>query len=322
MDWEILTKLIETAPLSTEIAEGPADGRAFWLQAEDKLRLRAGLWGANSARNGTVLIFPGRTGYIERYGQIASKLNEQGFASFVIDWRGHGLSDRLTKDPKTCHVDRFSDYQLDVAAMVQAAEKLDLPKPWYLIGNSMGACIGLRALLEGLTVTACAFIAPMWDINLPPARRAAAWTLSAMAEGLGRGQIYAPGYDVQNYVLETPFEDNTLTHDPDVYQYWTNQARSRSDLSLGGPSMGWLFQSLKECRALSKMPSPGIPCIAFCGDQDDVIDIRAIEDRMAGWSNGSFELISNARHDLLSEVPEISESVIRKICGLFTSVGR
>jgi lysophospholipase len=316
-----LTKLIETAPLYTEIAEGPAYGRAFWLQTDDKVRLRAGLWGSDSARNGTVLLLPGRTGYIERYGQIAVRLNEQGFGSFVIDWRGHGLSDRLTEDPKICHVDRFSDYQLDVAAMIKAAVELDLPKPWYLIGNSMGACIGLRAIAEGLTVSACAFIAPMWNINLPPVRRTAAWALSSMAQGLGKGHLYAPGYDGQSYVLKTQFEDNSLTHDPDIYRYWSNQAQLRSDLSLGGPSMGWLFQSLKECRTLSKMPSPEVPCIAFCGDQDEVIDLRAIEDRMAGWPSGSFELIQNAKHDLLSERPEISESVITKISGLFTTVG-
>jgi lysophospholipase len=318
------------APLYTEIAEGPSDGKAYWLQTEDKLRLRAGLWHSNrtkdgakdGTRNGTVLLFPGRTGYIERCGRIASRLSEQGFASFVIDWRGHGLSDRLTEDRKTCHIDQFSDYQLDVAAMINAAEELDLPKPWYLVGNSMGACIGLRALSEGLTVAACAFVAPMWAINLPPVKRAGAWALSSMAQGFGKGHIYAPGYDGQSYVLKARFEGNTLTQDPDMYQHWSWQARSRPDLSIGGPSLGWLFQSLKECRSLSKIRSPEIPCIAFCGDQDEDIEIRAIEERMARWPNGSFELVRNAKHDLMSETPEIRESVITKICDLFTTAGR
>jgi len=29
---------------------------------------------------------------------------------------------------------------------LKAAEELDLPKPWYLVGIAMGACIGLRAM--------------------------------------------------------------------------------------------------------------------------------------------------------------------------------
>ena len=35
----------------------------------------------------------------------------------MVDWRGHGLSDRVSEDRNTIHVDWFSDYQKDVAAM-------------------------------------------------------------------------------------------------------------------------------------------------------------------------------------------------------------
>jgi len=310
---------MDNAPLYSKIAEGPANGRSFWIHADDMVRLRVGLWKSNDKKNGTVFVFPGRTGYIERYGRIATWLSECGLASFAIDWRGHGLSERLTEDRNTCHVGQFSDYQRDVDAMINAAKEFDLPKPWYLIGNSMGACIGLRAILEGMDVAACAFIAPMWAIKLSPVQHYSAWALSWAAQAAGKGHVYAPGYDGQNYVLKTEFVDNSMTNDPEMYRYFSNQARSQSDLLVGGPSMGWLFQSLKECQSLSKMSSPDIPCITFCGAQDEDIDIRAVEYRMARWTNGKFELIQSSKHDVLHEIAEIRQSVMSKICDLFTT---
>ena len=313
--------LLEEATFYPEFAEGPANGMAYWIHADDKVRLRVGLWKAEKARKGTVLLFPGRSEYIENHGRTAAELDKCGYATFVIDWRGHGLSDRLTDDSMTGHVSRFYDYQSDVAAMINAAEELSLPKPWYLIGHSMGANIGLRAVIEGLPVAACAFTAPMWDIKMSPIERVAAWPLSWAAQAIGKGHIYVPGFNRKPYVLSKSFQDNNMTHDPDMYQYWVNQAQTKSDLPTGGPSMGWFFEALKECRSLSTVCSPDIPCIAFCGDKDETVDVRAIQERMAHWPGGSFELIQEAKHELLLEVPDIRENVMAKICELFTAAG-
>ena len=58
------------------------------------------------------------------------------------------------------------------AAFRAALEGLGAPKPWFLIGHSMGGAIGLRALHDGLPVQAAAFSAPMWGIAMHPALRA------------------------------------------------------------------------------------------------------------------------------------------------------
>ena len=254
---------------------------------------------------------------MERYGLLAAKLVNLGYNSLVIDWRGHGLSDRLMEDPKTCHVARFTDYQKDVAAMVEAAEQLGLPKPWHLVGSSMGACIGLRAVIEGLQVSTCAFIAPMWGINLTTVQRYAAWSLSWAAQTFGKGHIYAPGQNDQSYVLKAPFAENTMTHDQSMYRHLINQLETCADLQLGGPSMGWLFESLNECRNLAKLPSPQVPCVTFCGSQDQDVDMAAIERRMSSWPDGRLEVVKDAKHDILSERPEIREVVLKKLGELF-----
>ena len=310
---------MDQAPLHNDVALGPAHGKAFWIHTSDDVRLRIGLWQNERTFEGTVLFFPGRTGYVERYGLLAEKLEKQGLASVVIDWRGHGLSDRLTGDPKVCHVKTFIDYQRDVDAMAQSAKQLGLPKPWHLVGSSMGACIGLRAAIEGLQVASCGFVAPMWGVNLAPIQRAAAWPLSWAAQTLGKGHTYAPGQDAQSYVVKTPFAENTMTHDEEMYQHFKNQLETHPSLQLGGPSMGWLFECLKECRALSTFPSPNIPSATFCGSQDKDVDAKVIKQRMINWPNGQFEIIPDAKHDILSERTEVRDHVIGKFVELFRS---
>lgn len=308
---------LREAPFSKDIAEGPKDVRSYWVHAEDNVRLRIAHWRQNQRANGTVFLFQGRTENLEKYGRTANEIIKTGYDAFSIDWRGQGNSDRLTKDRMMGHVGRYSDYQMDVSAMMIAAHSLDLPKPWFLIGHSLGACIGLRALIDGLPIAACAFTAPLWDINLSPVQRLAAKPLSWAAKAVGKGHNYAPGTRGESYVLNTSFENNRLTNDPEMYQYYIKVSEGLVDHQTGGPSMQWLYQTLKETGQLKKLESPKIPCITFCGAQDDVVSIKAVKDRMERWTDGRLELVKNAKHDVLYEIPAIRMALFADIFDFF-----
>lgn len=93
--------MTESAPLYNELAEAPETGRAFWLTS-GRRRIRAAIW--DEGTRGTVLIFTGRTEYIEKYGRVISLLVERGFSVATLDWRGQGLSERPLGDRMKGHV--------------------------------------------------------------------------------------------------------------------------------------------------------------------------------------------------------------------------
>lgn len=309
--------MMETAPFYAEIAEAPPDTAAYWVRAADGIKLRVAVNPSGRPEKGTILVFPGRTEFIETFGRTMVEFAELGYSTLVIDWRGHGLSDRIAQDPQLGHVGRFSDYQLDVVAMVQAARQLGLPEPWYLVGNSMGACIGLRALIDGLPVSACAFCAPMWDIKLSPLARLLAWPVSWAASVTGKAQRYAPGHSGESYILGVDYPSNRRTNDEDMYRYMVRQAEAAPELHTGGPSMTWLNQVLRETRKLSRVPSPNLPCISFCPEEDELISIPAVKSRMARWVGSSLEFIPGAKHNLLLEEAPIRGRILAKICEVF-----
>ena len=309
------------APFFPKVAEGPQDFSAYWTAADDGLKIRVAHWPSSNSAKGTIFIFQGRTENIEKYGKAVAEFQKAGYGAFALDWRGQGLSDRLTDDRMLGHVGQYADYQKDVAAFLKAAQDLDLPKPWFLFGHSLGACVGLRALTEGMPVSACVFSAPLWDINLPTLQRLGVWPLSWAAQRFGKGTAYAPGTKGESYVLTTDFDENRLTHDPEMYRYYQSVSENLEDQQVGGPSLQWLFQTLVETRRLSKVRSPDVPCLTFCGAEDSIVAIPAVRERMGKWHNGQLDLIPNARHDVLYETADIRDRVFGAIATHFGKHG-
>ena len=299
---------MQTAPLYTDVAKAPDGGGAYWITTADGVRIRIGVW--DKGANGTVFLLTGRTEYIEKYGQTAGDLQLRGFATLTQDWRGQGLADRLLDDPAKGHVMHFADYQHDVQAMFKAADELSLPKPYYLLAHSMGGCIALRSLINGIDVKAAAFSAPMWGIAMSGAVKPIARGLSWSFSSVGLGHKYAPGTDADNYVVTAPFADNQLTTDPEMFAYMKHQAKTYPQLPLGGPSMHWLFEALTETRDLATLPAPGIAAAAFLGSNERIVDCNTVIKRMQSWDNGRLEVFPGAEHEVLMEVPKVRNKVL------------
>ena len=307
---------MQEAPYYADIAGGPDGGAAHWLTTSDGLRIRVAHWNKADAK-GTVLIFPGRTEFIEKYGDAAKEFEKRGFASAAIDWRGQGIADRMTSNRAIGHVGEFTDYQYDVAALMAHATELDLPRPYFLVAHSMGGGIGLRALMNGLDVKAAMFSAPMWGMQMSLPVRPFAWVLSTLSLVFGFDKKMVPGQMEDGYVLREKFAANTLTNDPEVWAMLGRQLEAQPDLGLGGPSLRWLNKSLHELRDLSQMPSPATPCLTFLGTDEVIVDPQPIKDRMKAWTNGKLRIFQGGKHEMLMDLPEMRGQVFDETVAFF-----
>jgi lysophospholipase len=306
------------APFHADVADAPPDPVVVWATAGTgaaAARIRLASWKAGD--KGTVLLLPGRTECIEKYGHTAGDLVARGFSVITIDWRGQGLADRALPDRMMGHVGSFAEFQADLDAMLTEAGRLDLPRPWYMMAHSMGGCIGLRGLIRGVPVKAAAFSAPMWGIAMAAWQRPVATVVSALAGPLGLVGRYAPSTSGETYLLTAPFQGNVLTTDREMWDYMRRQAAEVPDLALGGPSIGWLKAALQECAALAAMPAPLVPAICGLGTAEKVVDVPPIHLRMAGWSNGQLDLYPGAEHEILMEGPAQRRRFVDRAVALF-----
>ncbi len=306
---------MEEAPLYHHLADGPPGGRALWVRADDGVRLRLGWWPGGG--RGTVLLLPGRTEYIEKYGPAAGELAARGYATLVLDNRGQGLSDRLVADARIGHVDRFADYQRDLAAMLAALEPLGAPRPLFLLAHSMGGAIGLRALIEGLEVRAAAFSAPMWGIVMAPRMVPVARGVGLAARWLRQDNRFAPSTGPVPYPLAVPFEGNTLTTDRAMWDWMKAQVEEHPELTLGGPSIRWLDTALAELRWLARQESPRLPCLTVMGSEERIVVQAAIRKRMARWPGGVLTEVPGAQHEIMMEAPATRTAFYDAAASLF-----
>ncbi|OAN76123.1 hypothetical protein A8B78_15290 [Jannaschia sp. EhC01] len=304
--------MTEPAPFYADVAEGPSDVAASWVRAQDGTRLRMAVW-PNGAK-GTVLMFPGRTEYVEKYGRVASDLAAHGYGMAAFDWRGQGLSDRPAHRRDMGHVVSFDEYRQDVAAFRAAMESMNLPKPWFLIGHSMGGCIGLRALYDGLPVAAAAFTGPMWGLQMAPLLKTVSPLVMVLAGPFGFGKAFAPTTGPWEPLA---FENNTLTTDRDQFDYMSRQTDKHPELSLGGPSLTWVKAAIIETSELMELEPLDLPTVAIVGTGERVVDIDAVKTRMASWPKGSYLSIEGGEHEVLMETDVLRTQSLQAILALF-----
>lgn len=307
---------MEEAPYRFDLAEGPETVRAVWALASDDVRLRVAVWPAADAR-GTVLLFPGRTEYIEKYGRVARDLTAAGYTVAAIDWRGQGFSDRLADDRLLGHVLHFHDYQKDVAALVDVARDMELPQRMFLLAHSMGGCIGLRALTRGLPVLRTVFSAPMWGIQMKARQRPMAALLPGLARLAGQHLRYTPGSRPVVYDAGDGFDSNPLTTDRDHFDYLSRQLLSEQHFPLSGPSLHWLGEALRECQALRVLPRPDLPVLTCVGTNETIVDPRDIARIHANWPPADLHVVEGARHEIMMEVPDIRDRFLTETLRFF-----
>jgi len=97
--------------------------------------------------SGVIVIVHGLAEYGGRYSQTAESFAARGWTVYAGDLRGHGISPDL-RGAGRVHVDRFTDYFMDVDAFVALARQCHPDLPLFLLGHSMGGLITLSYVLD------------------------------------------------------------------------------------------------------------------------------------------------------------------------------
>ncbi len=251
----------ESAPLMGVPGALPPPGSApGWFRGAGGMRLRAALWTPAGVAKGTVVLSPGRTEPIEKYYELIGNLVARDWCVLAHDWRGQGLSARLLPDRMKGHARAVEEFLDDYSRLVAAFEAR-LPRPWVMIGHSMGATLNLLCLQAGESRFAAALLtSPM--LRIATAKRSM-WSVKLAT------RWHVRNGKAGDYVLNDPddpfghsFETHALTSDEGRYDLFRQQLLACPHLALGGPTWGWLAfaidagdRALKP-RALRRVSTP------------------------------------------------------------------
>jgi lysophospholipase len=294
------------APLmSVPGAPAPAGGVGEWYRGAGGLRLRAGFWQPSGQARGTVILSPGRTEPIEKYYEVIGDFLRRGFCVLAHDWRGQGLSARLTPDRLKGHARAVEEFLDDYSRLLDTYEDR-APKPWILVGHSMGAALNLLSIENGESrAVGVVLSSPMLKIrtgkrSLWSARFAAKWNVNH-----GKSAEYV--LDDQDDPFDHTFEKDALTTDAERYELWREQLYACPHLAVGGVTWGWLAFGIEvgdralKPKALKKIRIP--VSIVQSADDDRVWKQtnKWAAKRIAGCR---YVEVPGAKHEVIMETDE------------------
>ncbi|MBB4285340.1 alpha/beta fold hydrolase [Roseospira goensis] len=279
-------------------------GQTLWVTAPDGAELRAARWLARGPRRGVVLLFNGRTEFIEKHLALIDHIRAQGWTVWTLDWRGQGLSPRPLPDRHKGHIDRFETYLADADALLESRVGPDVgDDPLVLVGHSMGGHLALRLLArQPARFAGVVLSAPMVGIHHGCAPAWVADALTAAAIRRGRATDYVAGGERWTPERER-FEGNVVTHDPDAFQAGLDQIAANPDLALGGATWGWVRAARASIATLERQDWSAVtqPVGIALASEERIVSNRAIRRLAERLPNARLVEIEGACHEIYRE---------------------
>jgi lysophospholipase len=280
----------------------PPGAEVAWIRTKDSIKLRTARWTAPFGSRGTVVVLHGYSEFIEKYFEMIGELRERHFDVVAMDWRGHGLSDRLLEDRRKGHVDDFSAYQSDLEALERSVLAPFCPKPWFAFGHSMGGANLLAQSHAGTSPFERIILsAPMIDLfglNV----RSARMLLEAL-DLVGCGGWTIPGGSKTPAAMRS-FAVNRTTSDPDRFARTAAILHHAPSLAIGDPTVAWAHGAARLIRAFSDVDYPrrlATPVLVVGAGNDHVVPPAAAELFASRLKSGRLITIPHARHEILME---------------------
>lgn len=276
-----------------------------------------------------IVISPGRVeGYL-KYKELMFDLYEQGYAVFVIDHQGQGLSSRRQNNDHKGYVEDFNDYVVDLEKFIQEEVKTRFDGPLFFLSHSMGGAIGLRYLEQyPNTFEKAVFSSPMWGLESGPIPKPIAkglvdfidWSNGVFSD---QSPYFIGGKD---YTPPT-FEENVLTHSTARYSYFRNTYEKVPQLQLGSVTVRWISESAKALeQAYENLGKVKTPLLVMQSGNDRVIDNTAQDmfcERLSELNHpcegGAPFVVENAEHELFIEKDEYRVAALSKAIQFFAA---
>lgn len=305
------------APFLSLPPGGLEPSKTWWIESTDGVRLRAALWRAADPQ-GHVLLFSGRTEYLEKVAVPAAAWVARGYTVASLDWRGQGLSDHLVEPHLKGHVGDFAEFQRDVDALVATPEVAALGGRRILMAHSMGGAIATATLARPEMrdrFDVALLCSPMMNIKLGKVMRVASRLTVKIGLALGHAESWPPFGDMATpYVLSEvdPPSDNVLTHDLGMWDWMGETARTHPELALAMPTIGWFAAVDSEVKRMRTLPAPDCPVLYLVGSGEVVVDPDEVH-AAATRNNAPCIVVQGAKHELLIEEERLRQDAWRAI---------
>lgn len=291
-----------------------------YMIASDGAKIRVGHWTPekhlsqsllketahyNDDTKGTVVIMQGRASFIEKFEEVIEGLLAKGHEVWAFDWRGQGLSSRMTSNRHQGYIDSYDTFLRDFHQLMIQEIKPRQKGPLVALGQSMGAHVLLRYLSEYPGYfDAAVLTSPMLDLITGGYPKPLARAIARMGGYLGLAQQYVFGHGDYEPWRE-PFEDNLLTHNREIFFKHRRLQIENPLLSIGGVTFGWLkatFDSIETLLNKEYLERITTPILVIAAGEEMVVDNTPLYQVCEWLKDCRLKVYDGARHQILNEI--------------------
>lgn len=296
--------------------KAPQGYEIFYYPVFDGVKIRVCIWNKQS-NLGTIILQSGRTEFIEKYYEVVKEFIDRGYCVAMFDWRGQGLSGRLSSDPFIGHVNKFSDYEIEFEEILKNVYIDKCPKPWIGMGHSMGGCLVASLASQKPDIfDAIILCAPMLSIKMPKLLELTILAIGELSKIGFRDKAFpTPDWKNRKGWHEIPFEENVVTSDLARYKRSGDLIKKNEKLAVGALSIGWGHESIKKTRNLYKSNWTKlitIPSLLLNASKDKLVNVIKNQEMCSKIKNISIANIKG-EHELLMEKDSIRNETWKEI---------
>jgi len=303
-----------------------AEKQTFIFTAPDDTQIYCHRWPVEKPR-AVVQIVHGGAEHAGRYDTLARTLNEQGYAVYAEDHRGHGRTGETnTKLGDMGEANAFERVCHDVLSLGRRAKTENPDTPLVIIGHSLGSLITQRILLQHSQEYSAAVLSGSPDIT---GIAAGAVLVHAEVDRVGRDQV--------SEVLDAATVENFAAAVPDAKTPfdWLSRDEQQVQLYADDPWCGYalctgVWQDLiaamlvtTEVSAVAAALRTDLPIYILSGSDDPVHDNWTAIDRLeqnyrsCGVKDLTVKNYPGGRHEMFNETNR--DDVIAELLGWLDS---
>ena len=315
-------KTLEHAPLIEIEGLKCPKGEAHFFNLDGDNKLRIAFWNLSSSK-GTIFLQSGRTEFIEKYYEVISEFIDRGYAVAMMDWRGQGLSSRVSKNIRIGHIDNFKTFDDDFIKIVEECFKTRCPSPFIGFGHSMGGCLLASYFIsEKNVLEKCILCAPMVSVRANAMSRRIVKLLGLLDNiGYGSFPMQKPSWDSEDGWIEEPFEDNALTTDRERFERSFKFLKKCPELGVKGITVGWLKHALNRTNQFKKIQwniAIKRPLLLLDATEDKLVNSH-LNKELLGQSDLVEIKSLKSQHEIMMETDEIRDEAWKSIDNFLNS---
>ena len=315
-------KTLEHAPLIEIEGLKCPKGEAHFFNLNGDNKLRVAFWNLSSSK-GTIFLQSGRTEFIEKYYEVISEFIDRGYAVAMMDWRGQGLSSRVSKNIRIGHIDNFKTFDDDFIKIVEECFKTRCPSPFIGFGHSMGGCLLASYFIsEKNVLEKCILCAPMVTVRANAMSRRIVKLLGLLDNiGYGSFPMQKPSWDSEDGWIEEPFEDNALTTDRERFERSFKFLKKCPELGVKGITVGWLKHALNRTNQFKKIQwniAIKRPLLLLDATEDKLVNSH-LNKELLGQSDLVEIKSLKSQHEIMMETDEIRDEAWKSIDNFLNS---